>query len=116
MPKAKDVAIALRELADRFDSDPEADVQKPDVWWFCNDKESFKRIVKFIPRPLAKRIDDPNSMYPYLIVDHKGDGLHVEARITQSKICHIVEPARPAQFECEPILSAEEENDLTEAK
>jgi hypothetical protein len=43
---------------------------------------------------------------------HLSDAVVVEAHIQQETLCELLEPARPAKYRCEPILSAIEEASL----
>lgn len=61
MPKAADIAIELRKLADRLDSNPEAELVAPTIYFThaylaasFNAKNLFLALAKLLPRPLKK--------------------------------------------------------------
>lgn len=117
MPTAHEVATELRKFADSLDTDPDVEIAKANVWWYFwseSDKEMFKRIVRLLPRPLVKSIDDPTSDTPRLVVTSASNAaVEFEARIPQRVTCRIIEPAHPAVYDCEPILSETEESEIT---
>lgn len=117
MPTAHQVAIELRKFADALDTDPDVEIAKTNVWWYFwskSDKEMFKRIVRLLPRPLVKSIDDPTSDNPRIVVTSPSNAaVEFEARIPQRVNCRLVEPARPAVYDCEPLLSETEEAEIT---
>ena len=116
MPTAHEVATELRKFADTLDTNPEAQIAKPNIWWYFwgeTDKEMFKRIARMFPRPLRKRIDDPESSRPMIAIESANGIIDFETRIPQSVTCRIIEPARPAVFECDPIFSETEEAEIT---
>lgn len=114
MPLAHEVATELRKFAARLDSDPEAEISRPYLSfsrdYTNNDKEKFLAVARFLLRPFAKKYDDRELMLTY-----DSPALYLYARIDRNLVCEIVEPAKPAVYRCEPLLSAEEEDSLTEA-
>ena len=117
MPKANEVATELRKLADSLDREPEAIVPNANIYFSASyiphAKETFKNICRLLPRPLTKRTETYGSD-PDLIVEHKREAVQIHARIRKSECCTLITPARPAVYSCDPILSPEEENALTE--
>lgn len=110
MPKAYEVAIELRKLADSLECEPEAEITKPVMsfyHWGEPGKQHFLNVVRLLPRPLVKNYDDSDIM-----LDHDTPALRVYAKIQRSVVCRMVKPAQPAEFECDPILSVEEEKAL----
>ena len=111
MPLAKDVAAELRKLADCFDKQPDANI--PSAYmsfsrdYGKDDKERFLNVAKIMPRPLRKEWTDCE-----LRMEYKTAALYVVARIDRADVCELVEPAKPAVYRCDPILSAEDEAEL----
>lgn len=111
---AREVAQELRRLADALDKEPEMVVPRFDVWMFCRDKKSFLDTVSVLPRPLKKWADNNGNTIDRQYVGYENDAVKVEASIYRDYLCKLVAPARtiPAQYECEPLLSLEEEESL----
>ena len=108
MPKASEVAAELRRVAGALEQEPEAELTRPSLVFFSWDqKEQFLNAVRLLPRPLAKESDGS-----YFKVKHEAPGLRFEASIRQEKVCTLVEPAKPAVYKCEPLLSPEEEDQI----
>lgn len=111
MPLAKDVATELRKLAEYLDAAPDAIVPTP--WLSFNrdygkdDKEKFLAVVRLMPKPLEKIWTERD-----LTIKYKSPVITAIARIDRSDMCELVEPARPAVYRCDPILSAEEDAEL----
>ena len=105
MPLAKDVAAELRKLADCLDKSPEAEIKKPSVsFWHWDQRDQFISVAPLIPRPLKKVYSDDD-----LRLEHDNDALVVYASIRRKAICTIIEPAKPAVYDCPRILSDAEE-------
>ena len=116
MPTAHEVATELRKFADTLDANPEAKIAKPTIWWYFwgeSDKEMFKRIARMFPRPLQKRIYDSASSRPMIAIESSNGIIDFEVRIPQIVTCRIIEPAKPAVYDCEPLLSEIEEAEVT---
>lgn len=112
MPLAKDVATELRKLAYALDQTPDQSVPKPFILFSADDKDSFLRIARSIPRPFKKSIDGEDTRWPEITVTHETETAYIWAKVPQSLTCELVEPAKPAVYRCEPILSAEEDAEL----
>ena len=112
MPKAHEVATELRRIADALDRDPEAGVQKPYVSFYCYEKEMFLRTARILPRPLGKKYDNYGNKSDRLRLVYNGPALDLDCNAPRSLISELVEPAKPAVYNCEPILSPEEEESL----
>ena len=109
MPQASEVATELRRIADVFDTDPCAEIVQPELSFYHGHKgtkEQFLAIAKIMPHPF-KKSDGWN--HEYIVLTHETKALRVRAQIERSKVCTLIAPARPAQYECKPILSAVEE-------
>jgi hypothetical protein len=110
MPKAHEIATELRKMADGLDAQPEANLPQPTVYWYCDTKPEFIASVPFIPRPLNKREDKdgPESMRR-IRLDYNVPSIRITTSVYKSLTCELVEPAKPAVYRCDPILSALEE-------
>jgi hypothetical protein len=111
---AGSVAIELRRIADALDKEPDATVEPPMVTFYCNNyllpdkgKAVFLKTIHLLPKPLSKRPND-NAME----LEFRTASIWLGVSIDRSVVCEIVEPAKPAVYRCEPILSLEEENGL----
>ncbi|MGC9159765.1 MAG: hypothetical protein ACP5FH_12345 [Terracidiphilus sp.] len=104
--KASVLATKLRALADGLDKAPEAEIHPYVSISPCNDdKETFLELAKVLPRPLTRKIRHEGKSYE----DFTLEGDVFVLSIPRSKMCILVEAARPALYECPTILSAEEE-------
>ena len=111
MTTAGAVATELRRIADALDKEPEVEVAIPTLWfWSYGHKKSFLNLMRLMPRPFEKEYDNSN-----LIVS-KSDltAIQFQARVDRSAVCTLVEPAKPAVYKCEPLLSDKEEAALTQ--
>jgi hypothetical protein len=68
---------------------------------FHRDKELFIAAVRALPN--GRKAGDSNT-YDFIV----GDGL-LHLQVNRSAVCRVVRPAVPAEYECEPLLSPEEE-------
>lgn len=107
-------AIELRKLADSLDKNPESVITKPWVFFPSYDKEGFVNAVRLMPRPLKKSVDKHgDERYRKLMVDYASPALDIHATVPQSLMCELIEPAKPAVFRCDPILSDFEVDEVT---
>ena len=117
MPKASEVAIELRKLADSLDAQPDQELFRPEVDFSCKykssagpnvAKERFIALAHILPRPLKKghQTFDENA----LELRYASDALIVVTSIEQSRVCTLIEPERviPAKYDCVPLLSDDE--------
>lgn len=102
--KAALVAMELRKLADALDVQPDAEIVKPYVWFMANDKDAFLALARLLPRPLVKKLDGP-----YIQIGYDNPAIFVASQVSQSLTCELIEPAKPAVYRCDPILSEEED-------
>ncbi|HXF12266.1 MAG TPA: hypothetical protein VN517_03875 [Terriglobales bacterium] len=108
------VAAEFRKLADSLDANPEAEIEKPSIYFYCDAKNNFVSTVKLLPRPLAKTVSDKDDpKWARVRVEYRTDVIDVEASIPQSLTCELIEPAKPAVYRCDPILSLEEEAEVS---
>ena len=73
---------------------------------FSDCVNEFLDLAKVFQRPFDKGDGYDHQQYT---LKHETDALEVYAAIDRSKVCTLVEEARPARYECVPILSLEEE-------
>ena len=109
MPTAHDAAIELRKLADALDRKPEAEILPLTISVYANtsQKEGFLSLASLLPRPLAKKYEAAR-----IEISHGKrwtDTLSIGLYIDRSAVCRVVKEAQPAEYECEPLLSAAEE-------
>ena len=117
MPLAKEIAAELRKVADALDRNPDVETIRPYLNWFhsfSESKEKFLAAARLLPHPLEKIYEESGS-YPRVKVRHATDALVSEVSIYKESICTIVEPARPAVYDCALTLTADEDAALTEA-
>lgn len=112
MPLAKDVAAELRKLADALDKFPETVIPTADVNLHADSKDAFVDTVRILPRPLKKRLTDTGQSWARVRVEYGNTAIRVDCSVPQSLCCILVEPAKPAVYECPPILSPEEDANL----
>ena len=106
MTTAGAVATELRRVADALDKEPKAEIAKPSLWfWNGGNKTAFLNLIHLLPRPLDKNYRDDDN----LIVTGEYDAVDFQARVNRSAVCSLVEPAKPAVYKCESLLSDEEE-------
>ena len=104
--KASELATKLRTLAAGLDKAPDAEIDPyVSISPRKGDKETFLELAKVLPRPLTKKIRHEGTTYEDYTLE--GDGFVLG--IPRSAVCILVEPARPARYECPTILSDEEE-------
>lgn len=107
MTKAHEVAAELRKFADCLDTEPDAEVVRVYINQFYYNKEPFLAMSKLIPRPLAKVYGTDR-----LLISHDTEAVCINVSIPRDKVCTLVKEAQPAVYECEPLLSAEDETKL----
>lgn len=112
MTTAGAVAVELRRIADVFEKDPAAEVNKPTLDFYhygSGDKDRFLSLARIFPRPFEKGDGFSHDQYT---LKHDAYGLKVYASIDRRHICKLVTPAQPATFECDPLLSEAEEESV----
>lgn len=118
MPKAHEVATELRKLADCLDKNGDVEVTKPSLHFFYftgSDKEKFLDTARILPRPVQKDYPAGNSEYDRICVAHTTPGLEVKTSIYRVAICELIEPAKPAVYDCKLTLLDHEDEALTAA-
>ena len=113
MPTAASIAQELRKVADLLDKTPTADLPRPSLYFSCTysggTKEQFIATTKVFPRPAVK---GDGYDHDEITLTHNAAAVGVYASIKKDKLCALIEPAVPAKYACEPILSLEEEDAL----
>src|SRR6266705_1744992 len=102
--KAGLVAMELRKLADALDVQPDEVIIKPWVSFYGDSKNEFLATARLMPRPFKKSVS-----FDRIMLEHRNDGLEVRVSVPQALGCELVEPAKPAVYRCDPILSELEE-------
>ena len=113
MPKAHEVASELRKLADSLDREPEAEITEPTIvasHYGAKEKTPFMNLARLLPRPYEKKWKETEVELRY---DSKT--LTFIACIQRSIVCELIEPAKPAVYRCDPLLSVAEEAALETA-
>lgn len=106
---ALEFVLKLRRLARDLEKAPEAEINTyVSITPSAQDKQTFLELAKVLPRPLTKKIRNEGTSYEDFALE--GDGFVLA--IPRSRICVLVEPARPARYECPTILSEAEEAEL----
>ena len=114
--KAIDAVENLRKLADLLEKHPEAKIGTAYFSIGFYEKDSFLAMARDLPRPFEKTYGD--GEYGELSVSF-GDIAKsgwVRLSIPRKTACRLVEPAKPAVYDCDPILSADEEAQLEGAQ
>ena len=114
--KAIDAVENLKKLADLLEKHPGANIHMASATVWFAEKNSFLSVARDFPRPFRKGYT--GGSFPDLDLDYgtlNEDG-EITLRIPQAGICRLVEPAKPARYECDPILSADEEAQLEGAQ
>ena len=113
-----ELATDLAKLAEHLKQQPDLEIG---TFYLTNESynttgEQFKAIAKSFPKPLHKRVTSYGTGESDIILESPkdGEGFTLHFRVPQNKVCKIVEPARPAVYDCEPLLTPEEEAELTQ--
>lgn len=106
---ASQVATELRRIADALDKNPELNLRPYlSISAGDDDKDEFMALARTMPRPMEKGVDFAGTPYEDFTLTHG----FWRIKIPRSKMCVLVEPARPERYECPSILSPEEEEAL----
>ncbi|MHB1952157.1 MAG: hypothetical protein ACYCOU_00290 [Sulfobacillus sp.] len=110
MPKASEVANELRRFADGLNALP-PDTEIVDPWIRCyhsaNEKDSFLALAKALPHPFTKTHEGYDDSE--LLLEYRAPAIRIRAAIPRAAVCTLIEPAKPAVYKCEPLLSDGEE-------
>ena len=112
MPKAGEIAKELRRIADALETIPDADLPRPMVAFYADSKEDFTMLASSLPRPLKKKVRDANDdRWAKLVIEcNSMTSVQCYAEVSRNKMCTLIEPAKPAVYDCHPLLSTEEES------
>jgi hypothetical protein len=110
MTTAIQVAQELRKLADALEKGGETEIIQAFVCFshWDSQKQQFLDLAKLMPRPFAKKFDDDE-----IRLVHGNAAMDLWVKAPRSLACRIVEPAREAVYECEPLLSEAEEAEVS---
>lgn len=111
MPKAHEIANELRKMADSLDKEPETEVQQCWVSFVCSDRQIFLNTARLMPRPFTKTYPDAGDKYPKIKIGSKdfSGPIHWDVSAPRDVACRVIEPAKPAVYDCTPLLSEEED-------
>lgn len=108
--KAIELATELRKLVEALEANPKLDVPKVFMsFGTSRSKEQFRALAHVLPRPLKKSLKNEGERFAEIELEYDSESLRVWASIPQAETCRLVSPAIPAKYECEPILSPEED-------
>ena len=103
--KAIDAVANLRKLADLLEKHGELEIGMSSANVWVDDKEAFKAIARDFPRPAKKRSDNTEFGDITLETGELSETGKIGIKISQSLICELVEPAKPAVYRCPSIFS-----------
>ena len=110
--KARQVAAALRTIAENLEREPEAEVG----YFFCTAYPQHRahalNLARLMTRPYTKEYSDHaiELAHDFMASDITLDfAVRHRIKFERSSVCEPVEPAKPAVYKCNPLLSNEEE-------
>jgi hypothetical protein len=109
---AHEIANKLREIADRFDAQPELQLESASLHFHPYGKQHFLNTVSLMPRPFKKSV--PSWDDESIQIEHENDAVKVYATAKRKLACRLITPAQPAVYDCDPLLSQAEEDALSE--
>ena len=108
MPLGKEIAAELRILADALDK-VETSLPTPVVALYnYTDKDAFLAVAAELPRPLKKEY----GTHDLTLKSEAFKAVAFFLKVDRSAVCTIVEPAKPAVYDCIPLLSQLEDASL----
>jgi hypothetical protein len=116
MPKLSEIATALRNVADALDKEPDLEVPQPSIAWYfwgvaeAKKKDCFVGLAHAFPRPFSTIFTEGDNSICKIVFEVPA--LRAYAEVPRKSVCELVEPAKPAVYRCEPLLSAEEEAEI----
>lgn len=108
MPKASEIAAEFRKFAALLDRTPDAITPRAFCLFAADTKEEFLGIGRALLRPLKKEVAGENSAHPTICLTYISPAAQFYTRVAQSLTCELIEPAKPAIYRCDPILSDNE--------
>lgn len=120
MPKAKEVAAELMSLASKLEAAGEMEVPYAFMvfHFYTENKDSFVAFAKDImPRPYKKEYESMTYSNDIRLKyaahnENNQEVISLWAKIDRKSICRLVKPAQPAVYDCDPIFSQEEEEEI----
>ena len=117
--KAHELAAELVKLAEHLTTQPDMEIGRHYLTNASYDTtgEEFKNIAKVMPKPLSKDVSTYSVGSEDLILtspDCYVAPFSLHFRVERNKVCKVITPAVPAVYECEPLLTPEEESALTQ--
>ena len=107
---AHEAAQELRKFADALDTQPDLQIVRPSVYMFhFAEKGTFLVLAKFLPLFLKKTVDPDGEPYGEFRLRYESKGMDLLSCIYRSALCKIVEPAKPAVYDCPSIFTEAEE-------
>lgn len=113
MHTAIEIATDLRALADHYEKLGDIKLPKPRLVFHGEDKSQFVACSQALPRPIEKVYPTRDGDYESVRFYHHLRSLDVESWAWRVVACRVVEPPKPAVYECDPILSETEEAEIT---
>lgn len=108
---AGEVAQELRRIADALDKEPETSIAQPMISFYCDEyygidkgKANFLNLARLLPKPLKKEVND----HDYVLTSDSTGTVWIRVKINRNAVCTLIQPAQPAVYDCEPILSQQE--------
>ena len=102
--EAYKLADTLEKMAEYYRGLGDTQVNVLSIYVYQHDKASFVECVRTMPRPLSK--EHKNDEYH---VYYKAPGVVMDVYAPRSSVCTVLVPASEAVYECESLLSADEE-------
>lgn len=109
MPKAQEVANELRKLVEALEKMPDAEIKRPYLLLSSYDAPTFRAAAKIMPKPFKKDVAYADSDNPELRMIYGNPTIHIQASVPQKLVCKVIEPAKPAVYDCAPVLSEAED-------
>jgi hypothetical protein len=102
-------AEALEAIAAFYRANPEMPQIGKLSKFFAGGREPFLKAVKALANGgmVRKWVDEPDDSYPYYHAERDFGGVQVELSVFRRDVCRLVEPARPAVYECPDSLLEE---------
>ncbi len=109
MPNASAIASELRAFADSLDTNPTLELPYVFVCFSCREREQILGLAKLMPRPFEKEYPGKEIRLKY-----RTESINLWVDAPRAVTCRLVTPAREAVYDCEPLLSPDEDASLTE--
>lgn len=108
------LAAGLREFAERLESAPEFEfgedwLTQRHIFIAAEDAVTAKAFAHVL-KPCTKTFTETQ-----IKLTANFGAVQVQVEIPRQKVCELVEPAKPAVYRCDPLLSADEEAEIAGA-